>query len=84
MNDTQILEYILGLFQEGDWNDRSNTLSFDAMFDRRGQPFTYHWNGDHGKYLIAKVRQMREQEKQEQEIEERIKKEVARQLKAQK
>ena len=35
MNDTQILEYILGLFQEGDWNDRSNTLSFDAMFDRR-------------------------------------------------
>lgn len=85
MNDTQILEYVLRLFRDGNWNDRSNQLSFDSMpvgQDRDELP--YHWDGDHGKYLLAKVRRWREEEDREQEINERIKKEVARQLKAQK
>jgi hypothetical protein len=81
MNDTQILEYILRLFQDGNWNDRTNGLSFDVSIGGRNESYPYKWDGDHGKYLIAKVRRWREEEEREQEIEEKIRKEVARQLK---
>lgn len=84
MNDTEILDQVIYIFEEGEWYDKKNTMStvpFGIFGERKEGWPKYNYQRDHGKYFTAVIKKWREEEQAQQNIDERIRLEVAKQIK---